>query len=55
MLLPANLPATLPASVVAGSIGCAESQGPPNTVGKFVFAGNVGYYLFESGALLELR
>ena len=42
-------------TIVAGSVKCSEQNGPPNTIGRFVFSGPTGYYLFEGGALLELR
>lgn len=55
VMRPAQLPLGLTGSVVAGKIACAEPGGQPNTIGRFVFNGATGYYLFEGGALLELR
>lgn len=55
VIRPAQLAPRLDGPVVAGEIACLEPNGSPNTIGRFVFSGASGYYLFEGGALLELR
>lgn len=50
-----GLPPIAAERVISGTVGCALASGPPNTIARFVFDGPTGYYLFEGGAILELR
>ena len=55
LLGPGRLPPLVTPSPLAGSVRCAEADGPANTVARVVIDGPRAYLLHESGAVLHLR
>jgi hypothetical protein len=41
--------------VVEGAVHCREANGVSNVVGKFLFDGSKGFYLYEEGLVLVLQ